>query len=151
MKIELAMTAVLASLHARCFEEPWHAKAFGELLKLDNVFGLIEHEGQTPAGFIVVRVAADEAEILTLGVLPERRRHGLARELVRRSWRQAFDRGARTLFLEVSANNAPARTLYRHLGFEEVGRRTGYYGTCDSVADALVLRRVLPIPEWESA
>jgi ribosomal-protein-alanine N-acetyltransferase len=141
---------LLASLHSRCFAQAWDAMAFAELLQLENVFASTVHQGETAAGFILIRVAADEAEILMVGVLPKYRRHGLARELLRHSSGQAFDRGARTLFLEVNVNNAPARALYRKLGFDEAGQRRGYYRSCESLADALVLRRGLPIPAWES-
>jgi ribosomal-protein-alanine N-acetyltransferase len=149
MKIAHAAAAeapLLASLHARCFAQAWDAKAFAELLKLENVFAFIVHEGETAAGFIMIRVAADEAECLSIGVLPEYRKQGLAHELVLAAAQRAFGVGARTLFLEVDVNNAPARALYRKLGFDEAGQRRGYYRSCESLADALVLRRVLPIP-----
>ncbi|HSC18662.1 MAG TPA: ribosomal protein S18-alanine N-acetyltransferase [Rhizomicrobium sp.] len=142
--------ALLAFVHARCFVETWDNRAFEDLLTLKNVLGFVASVEERPAGFIALRVAADEAEILSLGVLPERRRHGLARALLSSAAEHADNAGARTLFLEVDENNLAARKLYDRLGFAEVGRRSGYYRNCDSVADALVLRRTLPIPAWES-
>ena len=71
-------TSALASLHAACFDRPWSEESFTELLKGDGVHALGDANG-----FIVIRCVADEAEILTLGVLPARRRAGLARKLVR--------------------------------------------------------------------
>ncbi|MEE3058958.1 MAG: GNAT family N-acetyltransferase, partial [Pseudomonadota bacterium] len=68
----------LASLHAACFDRPWSEESFGELLKGDGVHALGDANG-----FIVIRCVANEAEILTLGVLPDLRRAGLARKLVR--------------------------------------------------------------------
>jgi ribosomal-protein-alanine N-acetyltransferase len=142
--------ALLAFLHARCFAQTWDKRAFEGLMAPRNVFAFAEVVGKNPTGFIVLRVAADEAEILTVGVLPESRRHGSARALVVFAAEHACNAGARTLFLEVDENNVAARALYDRLGFTEAAQRPGYYQNCDSVANALVLRRDLPIPAWES-
>ncbi len=85
---------------------------------------------------ITVRIAVDEAELLRIVVLPEARRTGLARALIAAgtSWLEA--RGARRLFLEVSARNHAAEALYRGQGFVTCGRRRGYYGPDE---DALLL------------
>lgn len=141
---------LLAFLHAHCFAQSWDKRAFEDLLKPENVFAFIESVEESPIGFIVLRVVEDEAEILTVGVLADCRRRGLARAIVLSAAEQACNAGARTLFLEVDENNVAARALYDCLGFAAVGRRPGYYRNCDSVADALVLRRGLPIPTWES-
>jgi Fur family ferric uptake transcriptional regulator len=155
MKIEPARfrdASQLATLHADCFSEAWSASAFESLLDSNNVVArtVRDKDAQT-CGFILISVAADEGEILTIGVSREHRRKGLGRALIVAAAAEACAGGARTLFLEVDAGNAPALSLYRQLGFEEAGLRRGYYRNCDSVADALVLRRILPIPAWESA
>jgi [ribosomal protein S18]-alanine N-acetyltransferase len=92
-------------------------------------------------GFILFRVAADEAEVLTLAVTPAARRHGLGRRLLRAALERAAAQGAARMFLEVSAANGPARGLYETAGFSEVARRPRYY--VDG-SDALVLSRTLP-------
>ena len=86
------------------------------------------------------RVAADEAEILTLAVLPQARRHGVATRLMQACLDQAAGRGAGAMFLEVSDTNHPARALYQRFGFQRVGLRRGYY---PGGGNALVLRRDL--------
>jgi ribosomal-protein-alanine N-acetyltransferase len=83
------------------------------------------------------RVAAGEAEILTLAVAPAARRQGIATALLDAARAQGKARGAAALFLEVSVANHPALELYRRFGFAAVGRRRRYYA--DS-SDALVLR-----------
>jgi ribosomal-protein-alanine N-acetyltransferase len=143
----------LASLHGQCFAEAWSAEALQRLLQSGNVFALLASQTTSTqaTSFIVVRVAADEAEILSLGVLPRYRRRGVARELVLGGAAAAWGRGARELFLEVGVENAAAFALYRQLGFEERGRRPGYYVSPGAAAqDALILRRALPFPAWES-
>ncbi len=97
-----------------------------------------------PGGaMIMARVAADELEILTLGVSPVLRRRGRGRALLHDAARRGWDEGARTAFLEVAEANRPARRLYAGAGFGEVGRRRRYY---PGGGDALVLRAVLPLP-----
>ena len=134
----------LAALHARCFTEAWNAREFHNLLATGNVDCLIvgRHE---PQGFILIRIAADEAEILSLGVTPHARRKGLARALVVAAAEHAFAHGAGRLFLEVNVNNTAACALYRQLGFEGAGRRKGYYAEAGGAEDALILARNLPI------
>eukprot|EP01042_Synura_sphagnicola_P035465 gene35465-biopygen34027 len=90
------------------------------------------------------RVAADEAEVLSIVVAGDRRRSGLGQTLLCAHMAQLAARGATRLFLEVEDGNAPAIALYRRLGFETVGRREGYYPKPDGTrVAALVMRRDL--------
>ncbi|MGE3302576.1 MAG: ribosomal protein S18-alanine N-acetyltransferase [Hyphomonadaceae bacterium] len=132
--------ALFAALHAAAFPEPWTDDAFVNLLRAPGAFGLVlEQEG--PMGMLVGWAAADEAEILTLAVTPEARRRGYGRGLVRAAMAEAGRRGARALFLEVAADNAPALALYGVLGFRPAGLRRNYYRRAAGAgADALVLR-----------
>lgn len=133
-----AHAAVLAAIHAAAFPPGarWGADAMALQLGLPGAFGLIDPDG----GMVLARVAADEAEILTIAVLPELRRQGRARALLEAAAAKAAAAGAVSLFLEVAQANAAARALYAAAGFAPVGRRRGYYGPG---ADALVLRRAL--------
>lgn len=98
-------------------------------------------------GFILLRLAGGEAEILTLAVAPEGRRRGAGRALLRGALKAAEQGGATAMFLEVADDNAAAVALYRSEGFVEAGRRRGYYARPGgAAADALVLRRALPSP-----
>ncbi|MCT2539410.1 GNAT family N-acetyltransferase [Sedimentimonas flavescens] len=129
--------AELATLHARCFTtpRPWGEAEFAELLASRFCFLLIE-----PEGFVLGRVIAGEAELLTLAVAPEARRHGSGRKLVERFAETATQRGADAAFLEVSAENAPARALYAQAGWTESGRRKGYYRTPEGChIDAVIM------------
>ncbi len=135
--------AVLAALHEAAFPpgERWSATAIAGQLEVPGAFGLIaisplEH----PCGLVMARVAADEAEILTLGVIPLARRQGVAVLLLAGAEGRAAARGAVVMFLEVAEANVAARALYAGRGYREVGRRRNYY---PSGADALVLRRTI--------
>ncbi len=100
---------------------------------MPGTIGFIDPEG----AFILARVAADEAEILTLAVAPALRRQGRARALLTHAARHAGAAGATALFLEVSDANLAARGLYQAAGFRAVGKRRGYYASGET---ALVLR-----------
>jgi ribosomal-protein-alanine N-acetyltransferase len=86
-----------------------------------------EASGAGIVGFLDVRHAADEAEIIDLWVSPPLRRAGIARALLDRLAYGLASRGAVRLFLEVAVDNAPARALYTSHGFEDVARREAYY------------------------
>ena len=129
------IVARLAALHAEAFDAPWDAAAFESLLGQAGV-----HLAEDPDGFILMRTAADEAEILTLAVRPGARRRGLGAALGARGAAGAAARGAPRLFLEVADDNAAARALYARAGFVEAGRRPRYYARADgSRRDALLL------------
>jgi len=136
---------VVSDLHRAAFaplgERAWTRQEIAELLASPGVGGrLLELVGKA-IGFALHRHVADEAEVLTIAVDPDRRRQGAGRALLDSVIAQARISGARSLFLEVGADNPAARALYRQAGFETVGSRTGYYrrGAGPSV-DALVMR-----------
>lgn len=100
--------------------------------------------GGEPCGFVMSRIAADEAEILSIVIAGQMRRSGLGQTLLSAHLAQLAARGVGRLFLEVEEGNAPAIGLYRRLGFESVGRREGYYAKPDGTRlAALVMRRDL--------
>ena len=143
----VADAELLASLHARSFSDRWSAPFIARLIASPGAVALIAREEGAPCGFILVRVAADEAEILTLAIDPARRRRGLGRALVAEAAARACDGGARAMFLEVETGNDAAHALYAGLGFREVGRRRGYYRDAPGAParDALTLRADLPL------
>ncbi|MFM8988423.1 MAG: GNAT family N-acetyltransferase [Alphaproteobacteria bacterium] len=134
---------VLALLHAACFEDPWSLAAMLEVLAMPAAFAhVLAFDGLPPAAMAITRVAADEAELLTLAVGVPWRRHGLARALLAEAGEEAARRGARRIYLEVAEDNAPARALYAAEGFEPIGRRRGYYARREGPAvDAITMRR----------
>jgi ribosomal-protein-alanine N-acetyltransferase len=125
--------AFLADLHAAATPgEAWNATAFARILAMPGAHVLADDKG-----FVLFRLAADEAEIIMLAVLPEARRRGVGRQLVDAAATTVARLGARAMFLEVSAANGPARALYAAAGFTQVGARSRYYA---DGSDALVLR-----------
>lgn len=140
--VQIPDVPVLAAVHALSFAdglggEVWNAAAFERILALPGTFGTLAmaagQPGSPPAplGFALGRRAVDEAEILTLGVVPTARRRGVARALVAALMVQAAAGGARRLYLEVAEDNRAALALYAQAGLREVGRRPGYYRRAD--------------------
>ena len=135
----------LADLHARAFDKPWSAPEIAKLLANPAVFALLTRDPE-PQGFVMAWTAAGDAEILTVAVVPEARRRGLASALVTAAAAGALVRGAAAMHLEVAESNEAARALYAKLGYEEAGRRHAYYAGEGGSVDAIVMRRALPRP-----
>ncbi len=136
----------LAEIHAVAFAHTWSTEDFAALLADRGVFAVglrrqSRFSGARLVGFVLVRIVADEAEILTIAVRPVYRRRGFGRMLMDEALRRLHRAGASACFLEVDRGNAPAVALYRALGFQVVGERRNYYQS-DSPADgtALVMR-----------
>lgn len=146
--LHLAHAQAMAEIHREDFHRPWSDVEFQSLLSQDAVFGFVVREvGQArrgPAGFVLSRLAAGEAEILTVAVTRAERGIGLGWKLMDAALRHLHAARAEALFLEVDETNAPALALYRRLGFREVGRRPAYYDRADGrKSGALVMRRDL--------
>lgn len=123
-----AFFPVFAAVHGACFARSWDEAAFAGLFDTPGTFGLIAAgEDGAPLGLCLYRVIADQAEILTICVLPAARGTGAARAMIADAAADAAARGATRLFLEVSVNNAPARGLYTASGFSPIGLRKDYY------------------------
>jgi len=132
--------AAIAGVHSASFQRGWGEDEVHRLLLDSNVVAHRATSGRTFVGFILSRLAAGEAEILSIAIAPAWRRRAIARPLLDLHLRRLAGLGVRSVFLEVDEHNAPACRLYRRAGFREVGRRQGYY---QGGAAALVLRRDL--------
>ncbi len=138
---------VLATIHAECFTEPWPAAEIESLLWTPGTCAFIASENGSaaqPLGFIIIRQAADEAEILTIATRPQARRRAVASALLTRALETLAATGCADLHLEVDQDNAAARAFYASRGFAETGRRKDYYKHPGGISsDALLLHRKL--------
>jgi len=119
----------IATLHGRLFDPPWDTDSIARLIEHPAAAAFIAQvrEPKALAGFVIGQIAADEAEILSIGVAPEWQRRGIARRMVEGLVRAARRAEVKRLFLEVAADNMAAVKLYRGLGFAAVNRRKDYY------------------------
>ena len=133
----------MAALHAAAFpaSRGWSAAEFSDLLASPLCFWCGDD-----SAFALVRVVADEAELLTIATHPDHRRKGLARALMHAWHKDATARGARAAFLEVAEDNPGAIALYTSCGYAQTGRRPRYYPRHGSAAaDALIFARNLTL------
>lgn len=134
--------ARMAALHRTAFSvpRPWSEAEFANLIARADT--LVE---VTDTGFALLRVTLDECELLTITTAPDARGQGIASALLTRLLVRAAGAGARSCFLEVAADNGPARRLYDRLGFRKVGLRPRYYRAPDGTArDAIIMACDLP-------
>lgn len=114
----------------------WGASGYAQL-ESGKISGFGAEQGVELIAFIVVRIAADEMEILNLAVSHRTRRKGIATRLLAAALAGGKERGAVKAFLEVRESNSVARAFYQSQGFQESGRRELYYS--HPYEDALVL------------
>jgi [ribosomal protein S18]-alanine N-acetyltransferase len=128
-------------IERRSFTQPWTPGLFLHELKVPfsrTVLMRSSNGTRTTLGYVCRWLVGDEVHILNLAVHPEHRGRGLGRRLVESVILEAQSAGARVVTLEVRRENSPARTLYRRLGFVEVGLRRNYYGRGE---DAIIMSR----------
>lgn len=132
-----ADAAAIARVEAGPTPTPWSEAQVAASLAAPSTRAWVLVDGEV-VGHLLASAQGEEGEVLVVAVAPRWRRRGGAGRLVQAAVAWWRERGVREAFLEVREDNAAARALYAGLGFEEVGRRRGYYrdGT-----DALVLRR----------
>ncbi|MBC7950681.1 MAG: GNAT family N-acetyltransferase [Rhodospirillaceae bacterium] len=135
-------------MHKICFADPWGADSLAATLSMPGAAGLVAVDGGSlspaltppgPAGFVLWRAIAGEAEILTIAVLPPWRRAGLGGRLLDAALDASRAAGAEFMFLEAAVDNIAALALYEKREFRRVGLRKGYYAG----KDAVVMRRDL--------
>jgi ribosomal-protein-alanine N-acetyltransferase len=134
----------LSELHGASFHRGWGEGEFEDMLRQSNTLVQKLRLGSKTIGFAVSRMAADEAEILSIAIADGFRGRGLSRQLLLTHLGHLAGRGVRTVFLEVEENNQPARRLYDRAGFAVAGRRERYYREAGGQQlNALVMRRDL--------
>lgn len=79
-------------------------------------------------GYIGLAFAGTTADIQTIGIAPARQRTGLGSKLLNLALTEAKKRGVEQVFLEVAVENAPAISLYKDFGFNQISIRPNYYG-----------------------
>ena len=143
--------AAIAEIHGESFVRPWSDGDFEKMLA-DPIYDCLvaRQHGRADlpaAGFVMFRVAADEAEIISIATEQTNRKKGAGRALMEGAIRQLEADRIPILFLEVDENNLAAISLYNSLHFKKIGERKGYYagdeGKQESHSTALVMQREL--------
>lgn len=129
------------AIETACFAiDPWSVEQFwGELAQPTRAYRVAIRDGKVIGYAGIFRAGAD-ADIQTIAVRPGEQRHGIGRLLLRALMKAARESGARSLLLEVRADNSPAIAMYEAESFEQIALRSRYY---PDGSDALILRRQL--------
>lgn len=141
--------ANIADIHRQGFTHGWSDGDLSKLMANKSYVCLVARlkgkAAKPPVAFVLVRTAADEAEVITIATQKTARRKGAARQLLEAAIRRLQADRANSFFLEVDENNVAAIGLYRSLGFKQVGERKGYYAAQDreNLSTALVMQRDL--------
>lgn len=135
----------LARIHAQGFYRGWPSTEFASFLSEHGTPVYVACDAKRKiAGFALIRIAADEAELLTIAVDPRWRGKRIGQALLRAVFDDLMMSPARRMFLEVSEDNVAAIKLYGKEGFATISSRKGYYAKPDgSAATALVMARDL--------
>ena len=125
-----------------CYSHPWTHAIFSDCLRVGYCCWVMELDGDI-IGYGVMSVAAGEAHILNICILPEFQGRGLGRKILARLLLLAKEHNVDTVFLEVRISNRIAQVLYESEGFNEIGQRNGYYPAENGREDALVFAKVV--------
>ncbi len=108
------------------FPDPWSESAFRVNLINENIFSVVCLDGRV-VGYAIISVIPPEGELYNIAVASELQGKGVSEQLFNETQSQAYERGVRTIYLEVRESNLRARSFYKKLGFSEIGIRKKYY------------------------
>ena len=117
----------IKKIEDECFSVPWSENSLEECLNNPcSHFYLAKAENEA-LGYIGIQIFSDEGYVTNVATLPEYRKQGIAKALVKR----ALENDMEFLTLEVRKSNLPAISLYKKLGFTVLGEQVGAYRTVE--------------------
>ena len=136
----------LFALDQQCFPDHWSKSQWQTYLsQIDRFPCYTLFEKNEPIGFALYQKLFDEAELLRIGVVPDRRGHGWAAKMLTDQLEQLASLGVVRVMLEVRVSNEAALHLYQSVGFVKEGVRKNYYPLIDQEGreDAILMSRVV--------
>lgn len=134
----------VAEVEQQCFSVPWSRESFWQEAQNEQAsYTLVTDEAdgaERVVGYAGCWFVLDEAQIMNVAVIPAYQGRGIAHRLMETVMREARERGAERMTLEVRPSNAPALALYRDCGFKSAGRRPHYYQ--DNGEDAEIMWKI---------
>ena len=131
----------IAELERVCFSDPWSENSISSELNNPLSYWLVAEDNGVIAGYVGSQSVLDAADMMNIAVSSDYRRQGIGQALIEGLVAHLQQKNVIALLLEVRVSNIPAIALYEKLGFEQVGRRRGYYH--NPREDALILRKEL--------
>jgi ribosomal-protein-alanine N-acetyltransferase len=125
-------------IEQQVYPRPWSPSLFMSELALRSTRAyFVARVGRDLVGYAGLMMTLDEGHVTTIAVEPRRHRAKIATRLLLVLVREAIERGATAMTLEVRMSNVGAQDLYRRFGFGPVGVRKNYYQEVNE--DALVM------------
>ena len=144
----------ISAMEREFFSIPWSEASIAHYAEAGNTIFVVARSGEDyvrpgtgasgpkkVVGYAAIFCAADEGNLVSIGVDKKYREMGIATELLDIAYEMALDRGVTSINLEVRESNIPAISLYEQEGFEQVGKRKGFYRNPDE--DALIYVKTL--------
>lgn len=100
--------AMIAELEKQCFSDPWSLRTIEDAFVQKDYFIYVWRDMKRLSGYVIGRLAADEGELLRVGVMPFIRNFGIGARLVCVLQEELAIRGASVVYLEVRESNKPA-------------------------------------------
>ncbi len=125
------------AIELQCQAFPWTKGIISDCIAVGYSCWVIETEGLI-VGFAIMIMQAGESHILNVCIAPNKQGQGLGRRMMAHLIDVAKRAPIDIMFLEVRKSNLPAITLYRSLGFNEIGIRKDYYQTPQAREDAIM-------------
>lgn len=107
--------------------ERYSKKLISDSLASDTCLTYIGYCDNNPIGYISVNKVCDEIEILKIVILKEYRCRGYGTRMIKELLESIKQSDVKNVFLEVRANNIPAKKLYEKNGFVKINQRLKYY------------------------
>ena len=140
VKMNEAHVVSVAAIEKECFGvDAWSEKSVASELTNKLALWLVAVDRDRVAGYIGSQTVCDETDMMNVAVTADYRRRGLGEKLILELEKELRAIGSQCLTLEVRDSNAPARTLYEKLGFQQIGLRKNYYR--NPREDAYILRK----------
>ena len=142
--------SAVAAIEKMCFSLPWSEQSLIDSVKRENTMFLVCEEfdeknsddtgdvNSNIAGYIGMYLSFDEGDITNVAVSPAHRKKGYGEALVSKAKELAREKQLEMILLEVRVSNAPAISLYKKMGFEELGIRKNFYE--HPVEDAIIMK-----------
>lgn len=129
----------LAELEKICFSQPWSRQALADELENDSAFFFVAETDGEVSGYVGLMITSGQSYITNIAVFPKFRRMGIAKMLFERLFSIAEKCDLEFISLEVRPSNYNAISLYKSLGFEEIGLRKRFYR--NPTEDALIMTK----------
>ena len=131
----------IADLEKMCFHDPWSLNSIASEVSNKLSLWFVAVENEKVIGYVGSQTVLGETDMMNIAVHPDCRKRGIATLLITHLVDALAQQGSHSLMLEVRESNENAISVYRKLGFMDVGRRKNYYR--NPKEDALILRK-----EW---